>query len=280
ERVRAPLSPDDVQAFAIPLAQSAGLAELEATWRYEGMLQAAGTPNLALARMTPYIELQRRRLKLAELASRLEAFAASTGSSRPYVLIAAADAYRSAADPENDLRVLSTVPIEYMGRDVQTHFLELLLARRPLQLVHMGAAWTVWGQQVSDFVVANGDATLVHALVAARAKRRSPVWFSSYNGLAGLYFAEASAEIGKSFVDALGDQTIGERLGKQGDRNVQLAGDIWYYYGSRYGEYLGLTKQTSADDFLVSAVEQSPASSTGYLQLADYYAESNSLGAA
>jgi tetratricopeptide (TPR) repeat protein len=281
ERLRTPMSPADVQRFAVPVAQSAGLAELEAKWRYEGMLEQANSPNESLSRMVPYIDLQRRRLKLAELGERLESFAGRVpGLQRPYVLLAAADAYRSAADPESDLRILSQTPVQYMSRDVQTHYLELLLARRPQQLVQMAADWTPWSQQVSDFVVANGDAALAHAVVAARAAGRPPVWASSYNALAGLYFAEPAPEVSRSFVSALGDETIGERLGSRGDRNTRLAGDIWYYYGSRYGEYLGLNKQAGSDDFLAAVAEQSPASSSGYLQLADYYSESGDFRAA
>jgi Tfp pilus assembly protein PilF/TolA-binding protein len=278
EHIRSSLAPNDAEAFAIALVQAAGLADLEASWRFEGMLNSQITSSEAIARMAPYVELQRRRLKFADLASHLESFAARLdGGRRPYVLLAAADAYRSVPDPENELRVLSTVPFGSMGRDVQTRFLESLLLHRPQQLVQMAASWTVWGQQVADFVVANGDPALVHATVAARAVRRPPVWSSAYQALVGLYFAESAPEISKNFVNALGDETIGERLGKQLSRDSRLAGDIWYYYGSRYGEYLGVAKLPGSDDFLVSVLEHSPASSDGYLQLADYYSESNDL---
>src|SRR5208282_3548364 len=66
------------------------------------------------------------------------------------------------------------------------------------------------------------------------------------------------------------DNTIAERLAKPVDRTQQLAGSIWFYYGSRYGEYLGTTKQGSPEDFLPAMLEQSPASSSGYLAIADY----------
>ncbi len=39
ETRRAGMSLADVEAFAVPLAQSAGLAELEARWRYELMME-------------------------------------------------------------------------------------------------------------------------------------------------------------------------------------------------------------------------------------------------
>jgi predicted Zn-dependent protease len=106
------------------------------------------------------------------------------------------------------------------------------------------------------------------------------VWAKSYTALAGLYFGEATPEIKAAFVGALGDQTIGERLGKQLNRNDQLAGDIWYYYGGRYGEYLSATKQDNPEDFLPATLEQSPASLSAYLALGDYYAETGDTRAA
>jgi hypothetical protein len=139
--------------------------------------------------------------------------------------------------------------------------------------VQIAANWTPWGQQAADFVVANGDAALARAVVAARGRVRPPVWSKTYGALAGLYFAEPSPDVNKVFLSALGDSTIAERLGKQVDRNAQLAGDIWFYYGSRYGEYLGVTKQGTPEDFLPALLEQSPATAPGYLALADYYAE-------
>jgi tetratricopeptide (TPR) repeat protein len=100
------------------------------------------------------------------------------------------------------------------------------------------------------------------------------VWGKSYTALVGLYFTETSPAVNNAFLNVLGDAPIGERLGKTVDRNAQLAGDVWFYYGSRYGEYLGDTKQGAPEDYLPAVLEQSPASSSGYQTLADYYAES------
>ena len=66
-------------------------------------------------------------------------------------------------------------------------------------------------------------------------------------------------------------RAIAERLAKPVDRTEQLAGNTWFYYGSRYGEYLGLSKQGDPEDFLPAILEQSPASASGYLTVADYY---------
>ena len=52
-----------------------------------------------------------------------------------------------------------------------------------------------------------------------------------------------------------------------------LPGNVWFYYGSRYGEYLGVTKQGDPEEFIPAELEQSPASPSGYLSVADYYVD-------
>jgi cellulose synthase operon protein C len=252
--------------------------------------------------MSSFVVLQRRRVKFAELGPQLEKFAPRVEPlHRRGVLLAAAAAYRSAGDSDNELRVLTTVSPNYFAGDEQERFLELLLAKQPGQLVQLASSWTPVGEQAADFTVSHGDAALVHEMIAARAHARPPVWSKAYSALAGLYLAESSLAINAEFLAVLGDQTIGERLGKGVDRDSRLAGDIWFYYGSRYGEYLGDAKfkgtvaadpdaaqgdathanaaptpdttQGAPEDFLPSGLEQSPASSSGYQILADYYAE-------
>jgi hypothetical protein len=167
-----------------------------------------------------------------------------------------------------------------LSGEIQKHYFDLLLARRPQELVQLSSNWTPWGEQAADYAVANGDPALVHAVVTARGRTRTPVWPKAYSALVGLYFAEPAPGVNGDFLGALGDNTIGERLGKPIDRKAQLAGDIWFYYGARYGEYLSATKQEGPEGFLPAALEQSPASSDAYLALADYYAESGDFRAA
>jgi hypothetical protein len=230
QTIRAPMNFADANLFALPLVERAGLAELEASWRYDLMMNAVQPPDVLLAEMSSFVDLQRRRLKFTELGSQLERFAPRVRPiQQPSVFLTAAEAFRAADDRVSELRLLSRVPRAY------------LVAERQL---------------------------------------RPPVWLSSYSALAGLYLDESAPEIKSAFVGALGHQTIAERLGKQGDRNKQLAGDIWYYYGSRYGEYLDATKQDNSEDFLAATLEQSPASASAYLALADYYAEMGDTRAA
>ncbi len=281
QKVRSGMNFADVEAFAIPLAQNAGLGELEATWRYQLMMVPREQPGILFARMNAFVNLQRRRLKFAELGQQLEGFAPRVPGNQLYsVELVTAQAYRSAGDLEDELRVLSKVDIIYLAGVIQKHYFDLLLGRRPQELVQLSSNWTPWGEQAADYAVANGDPALVHAVVTARGRTRPPVWPKAYSALVGLYFAEPAPGVNADFLGALGDNTIGERLGKPIDRKAQLAGDIWYYYGARYGEYLSATKQAGPEDFLPAALEQSPASSDAYLGVADYYAEKGDFRAA
>ena len=271
------MSPADVDTFAVPLAQSAGLAELEARWRYELMMDRSKGANssLLLSRMQPLVELQRRRLKFAELGAQLEQFAPRIEPQQRYVVwVAAQQAYQSAADPEGELRAFAGMPSGTGGREQQTRLFQLLLTRKPVELVQRASYWTSPGQDAADYLVANGDAAQAHALVSSRGRTQTPVWARAYNALVGLYFSERTPEVNGAFLSALGDDTIAERLAKPVDRAQQLAGNVWFYYGSRYGEYAGMNKQGNPEDFLPAMLEQSPATASGYLTVADYYLDS------
>jgi tetratricopeptide (TPR) repeat protein len=95
-------------------------------------------------------------------------------------------------------------------------------------------------------------------------------WTNAYTALAGLYFESNAAPVRAAFPALLGDMTIGARIGKPVDRNRQLAGDLWFYYAGRYGEYLGERKQAGAEDYLAAMVEAAPQQSQPYFELAEY----------
>jgi predicted Zn-dependent protease len=272
QTVRSPMNFEDANLFAMPLVHSAGLAEQEARWHYDLMMHSAENEPALLAQMSRLVELQRQRVKFAELGSQLEAFAPRIEPQRrSIVVLAAADAYRAAGDSDNELRVLLTLAPNYFGDEVQKRFFALLLAKNPQRLVQEASAWTPFGQKAADFAVANGSPELAHEVVAQRGHPRSAVWGKSYTALVGLYFAEPAPPISAAFLDALGGLTIGDRIGKPLSRDNQLAGDVWFYYGSRYGEYLADMKQGAPEDFLPAELEHSPASSSGYETLADFY---------
>jgi predicted Zn-dependent protease len=264
---------DDIEKFVIPLTQSAALAAQEAGWRFELMMRRAGLPN-SYGNSQPFIDLQRRRGRFAELGPQLEQYAGAVPPVSRYMpWLEAADAYRAAGDQQNELRLLSSISAYSLDDPHQQRLFQLLLEQRPQQLVATTAIWNhPAGEKAASYVVAHGGAALSHSVVVARGERRPPVWSKSYLALVGLYYAEPTADINDAFLAALGADTIAERLGKPVDRAQQLAGNTWFYYGSRYGEYLGTTKQGNPESFLPAMLEQSPASASGYLALADYYA--------
>jgi len=273
ESKRAGMNAADLEKFAIPLAESAALADQEAHWRFDLMMQRAGMPNF-YSEVRPFIDLQRRRGRFAELASQLEQFAQRVPpTQRSTPLLDAADAYRSLGDEQNELRILSNFSNGGLDTVRTQRYFQLLLARQSQQLVQYAANWhSPYNQVAADYVVAHGSAQLAHTVVQARGQSLSPVWNKAYNALVGLYFSEPTPDVNNAFLAAVGDDPIGVRLAKPIDRAQQLAGNTWYYYGSRYGEYLGMSKLGNPEDFLPSILEESPASASGYLTLADYYA--------
>jgi len=273
ESKRSGMSLDDLERFAIPLAESASLADQEARWRFEWLMQRASQPNY-YPNTQPFIDLQRRRGKFDELGPQMEQLSDKTSLTlRSTPVLAAADAYRSAGDEANEMRVLARAfSFNALDATRQQRYFQLLLARQPQELVQIASTWpTSYGEQAANYVVAHGGAALSHTVVQARGKARPPVWNKAYNALVGLYFVEPTPDVNNAFLTALGDDPIGVRLAMPVDRAQQLAGNTWFYYGSRYGEYLGTAKLGNPEDFLPAILEQSPASVSGYLTLADYY---------
>jgi predicted Zn-dependent protease len=272
ETLRSPMSDRDAKDFALPLVATAGLADTEARFRYQLLKSTSRTARDWMSQLNEYVELERRRLNFAELGPAM-ANLARGGRTDQYApaIEAAAHSYRASGDQDGELQMLSALgPNRLAGPDMNRWF-ALLLKKDPQQLVQVASSWSAWGQPAADFALAHGDAELAHAVVEARSKARPPVWEKSYNALVGLYFAENSQVVDAAFSGALGDQTIGARLGKPVNRDAQLAGDIWFYYGSRYGEYLAATKHPGSEDFLPAELEHTPASGDPHLSLGDYY---------
>jgi tetratricopeptide (TPR) repeat protein len=59
-----------------------------------------------------------------------------------------------------------------------------------------------------------------------------------------------------------------------------LAGDVWFYYGSRYGEYLGTLKKGDPEDFLPAEIEHTPTRGPAYFTTALYYEDSGDMARA
>jgi predicted Zn-dependent protease len=280
ETIHSSMSVDDVDQFAIPLALSASLADQEASWRFEVLIARAGGPMARINyanNLQPLIDLQRRRGRFADLAAQMERYAAAIPwQQRTPPLTAAADAYDAEGDEQNELRVLASVFSAHdLDMNRQQRFFQLLLEQQPQELVRIGATWPgPSGEAAANYAVARGGAALAHEVVQARSQARPPVWRKAYTALVGLYSAETSPEVDRAFLGALGDDTIAARLATPVDRGQQLAGNTWFYYGSRYGEYRDNARRSGAEDYLPAMIEESPASASEYLTLARYYVDS------
>ncbi|HKF22421.1 MAG TPA: hypothetical protein VKE93_12685 [Candidatus Angelobacter sp.] len=272
------LSRNDAFEFLLPAAQKAVIPELEAKLTYERLLS---TPK-SYSSPQELENLQVRRLKLFELGQQLERAATVLGrNSALGDLNRAEQIYKLAGRPDDELRVLEAMnAIRPLGGADQNRYFEILLAKHPQQLVQSAASGDAWGDAAANFIIAHGDTKLALAAVDARGSSEAPVWRPAYAALTGLYFDDKSPQIQNDFVVALVDETIGQKLDQKLDRRAALAGDTWFYYGSRYGEYLGVAHKGDAEDFLPAEMEHTPVRSAAYFSTALYYEDAGELNRA
>jgi tetratricopeptide (TPR) repeat protein len=251
-------------AALLPAAENAGLADLTAEWQNQLLVENRESPAQQL------IELQQRRLRYAELARQLETRWKAEASEN----------YRLAGDTTAELRMLDQLDRRgELAGPLITRYAELLskTPQRFLAVVKSDRSVNV-RNDFAGYAFDNFSAARALEVIAARGTGQQPVWNHAYTALAGLYFASNAPQVNAAFRDALGTGTIGERIGKPVDRQLQLAGDLWFYYGSRYGEYLDVTKrgglgQGDPEDYLPAALEATPAHADAYFTLAEYYRE-------
>jgi predicted Zn-dependent protease len=265
----------EIESVFLPAAASAELPDLEARWN-ERLLMAH---KVTAGRL---IELQSHRMRFEELGAALDHYAdtVTVTNGRDGALIEAASAYRSGALYQAELNVLSKVQ-RRMGGTVQQRYFQLLLQQRPETLVELAGDSDVrLANDATQFAVRHGDSKLAQQAIVSRSRSVSPLWRNCYAALTGFYFADRSPAQKERFVSALGDATIGERVSHPVDRESQLAGSTWFYYGSRYGEWLGTFGTGDPEDFVPAILEQSPATASGYVTVAEYYSDAGKLNRA
>ncbi len=279
--VAAAYSSDDKLKFAasiekqpqrITMAESAGLLDLELKWRLAAAMARPGTAaaNQSIERI---IQIQKSRLRFDELGAQLEAYDhAAPAQTNSHHEAEEADDYRASGNTAAEVRVLKRVFDRHEAQGVVLDRYTQLLIARPQQLT---AAITSEPDSaivnaMVNYVLQHASAAVSQQAIAARGQKNGPLWTKAYTGLTGLYFASNAAPVKIAFTAILGPMTVGARIGKATDRDQQLAGDEWFYYGSRYGEYLGAIKQAGAEDYLPAIVEATPGRSEAYFQLAEY----------
>lgn len=288
--VRNYYTPEDKNAFAallqprpqaeptLELAAAAGMQDVQAR-RLHAMLLAEPQGEQQPALLRRLIELQQRRGRYAELASQMEALLRVTPPSsgqRDILLTEAAANYGIAGRNADELRLLSA-RYEQAGLqpDQLERFCRALLPQPPrLTALLARNRWPQLENQLTECVIQHGSFDTGMAAIQARGQRTSPLWIQAYTALAGLYHASPDPRVRAAFAEALGSPLIGDRIGKPVDRAQVLAGDSWFYYGSRFGDYLNLRKLPEAEDYRPAVVEQAPGSASAYRTLGDSYRDS------
>jgi cellulose synthase operon protein C len=279
DRWRNQASPDELEQALLPALSATNLASVEARWRRQRLLAEPSGPSAADDRRR-LIEIEQGRMRHEELGRALELSwqAHPARNQERQILDEAAAAFRAAGDFQAELRVLELR--QGQGRWAE-RYLELLLEQSPERLIALAAGQNqALAYAAANYAALYGTAEQARRAVEAVGRRRQPVWTPAYTGLVGLFHRAADDAYAQAFLAALGDGTIGERVGRPVDRARQLAGDRWFEYGVRYGEYLGLTESAGAEDYLAAEVEADPGRAAAYSALAELYRAAGDSAAA
>jgi Flp pilus assembly protein TadD len=261
----------ETQPLRIAMAESAGLADLELKWRLAACMARPGTAasNQSVDRI---IALQKDRLRFDELGAQLEAYDRASPPSASRHEAEEAEDYRASGNTTAELRVLKRLADRHEANGPVLERYTRLLIARPQQLTAAVSAETDSAKvnAMLNYVLQHSGAAVSQQAIAARGQRAGSQWTKAYSSLAGLYFASSAPPVRSAFTSLLGLMTVGARVGKPANRDQQLAGDVWFYYGGRYGEYLDVIKQPGSEDFLPAMVEATPGRSEAYFTLAEY----------
>ena len=222
----------------IEIARGAGLADLEAKWLVEALI-AAPASNRSGEFAARLIQLQTQRLRFDELGQQMEAYdRLLKPTARAGELRSAAAAYSASGNTGAELRVLQLAHAreQLTGADLDRY--ALLLAIQPQRAI-TAIAQEKREQSANglvNYVVARGPVALAQQAVTARGNTLAdPLWTQAYAGLTGLYYASNAAPVKAAFNGILGDMTdrVADLRQAWIDRDKQLAGDQWFYYGDR-----------------------------------------------
>lgn len=270
--LRTRLDDDTYEHALLPAVRDSGPAELEARWLAADLI-AAPAGGVASQKRARLIELQQQRMRHSELGRQLEAHWRThpRRNQETQLLNEAATAYRTAGESGNEFRVLE---IRAGAGAWQERYAALLLERNPTALLAIASgSRTTLADRTTEYVILNGDSDLAWRAIEARGANRLPVWEQTYKGLAGVLHPNDGSRFNAAYVSALGDETIGERVGQPVDRDQRLAGDVWFYHAARHGERLAASDADSPSGYLPAETEIRPASATTHAVLADIYRE-------
>ena len=122
-----------------------------------------------------------------------------------------------------------------------------------------------------QYLIANTNEQKADTALRARATSKvEGLRIPAYVALTGLYYSSARPEVSQSFDLLLGPRAVGAELAETPEAQAtHVAGNNWFYYAARDGDYLAYTKQPSANALLEAGVEASPIASERYVELGD-----------
>lgn len=260
----------------LPIAEAAGLLELEARWRSENMTPAGVEIDPQLS------ALEARRGVYGDWGRQLETYAAANPGKpvEAAALIQAAQAFRSEGDPESEQRVLRrALARNALGGPLLDRYLQLLLARQPdaLPVLARSGASDEIRNRAAQMAIASDRAELAYAALRARGASLPPVWTNAFTALTGRYLDDRSSPIDAAFQTVLDTRAIGDRLATPRKPDAAILGHVWFYYAARYGEYLG---GVGGESWLPAGVEAAPQNADAYMALGDWYAAHRDSGRA
>lgn len=260
----------------LPAAKAAQLAQLTGDLEWAQVVNRKPEVGIQLGE---WLDLETRRGQSGAAARQLEKLAPGLRhEDAVQVWRSVANAYRKAGDAAGELRAMEQLgTLEHLEGGELSRFYKLLIVHRPEELLSKARAV----DSAAQYLVRNGSSAQAFAAVDARAAARPPVWKDAYTALTGLYLREQKPAVNDAFREVLAaDASIGDRSGHPADRQRQLAGTVWFYYGARYAEYLDGENDPQREDYEASELEATPGNPAAYMQLADQSAEHGRADAA
>jgi hypothetical protein len=276
----------------IDVADAAGLLEEEAKMQKDDLLSPSFRGgDSAYNRTQAYSRLEKSRMRYLELAQTLDAYANKQGAveGQP-IRLEEAHAYLDAGDEKAAMLAYGKVDFHHNGDTAErARYLGLLLK-------YDLAGFETFAAKADDseYALSAPNYAVRHSSVqVARAALRNHVglfksqWANAFDSLIGLYFQDVSSNTEGSFHRLLNeDQTIAQRLDtrrRAGTANAEstedgpITGDLWFYYGMRYGVYRSLAPKQNwtrqdPEDFLAAGLEDH-ATVSSYLTLAKEYSD-------
>ena len=254
---------EELATVYLPTAKAAGLEDLVADWGWE---RIANSDDARHSELSAWVSSQESRGLAAEAAAQVEKLAGVVKSldDKRSLWQTATDLYAKLGNRAGELRTLQALVTSAGGTNGQERYYALLLAQRPQAMVSEAR-----NDAGAQYLIAHGTPDQAQAGIASRAQKLLPIWKSAYTALTGLYMRQSGPEIGQAFLATLGDGSIGDRVDHPVNREQQLAGETWFYYGARYGDWLDANKDPRADDYREAELEQTPESAAAYRTLAE-----------